>query len=443
MSEWMSDREPNTEEEKPRFNRSKVVRIVISILVAIAMWLYVDLERAPERTMTIRDIPVEFSGENTTLADKNLMLLSGYDTTIDLKIRGPKRELVKMNRDNVRVIASTSSIDSVGVHQLDWTVSFPDGVVRTNVSVEKASLSQITVTVGELYTKEVPVECHVVGEVAEGYFTGDVVLDPEVLTLRAQRDDLLNVSCAKLTVDISGATRSVVQTVDVQLYDYDGNPVENSNIRTNTSLIQAKVPVLTTREVELAVEFSGVPGAAMNSIKCDITPRTVRLNGEADVLDSIDKLVLATLHVDDLELHQQNSYVVTPPDGTWLVNGNEVATADITLEGIEEKSLTATSIEFDKLPSGLYAIAPDGGLTVRLWGLSEEIEAVTAENLRVIADMSAVTGQGTVTVPVTVTISGFNDVTVRGTYELTVTVTDVAPTVPETTEGAAASHPAA
>lgn len=443
MSEWMSDREPNTEEEKPRFNRSKVVRIVISILVAIAMWLYVDLERAPERTMTIRDIPVEFSGENTTLADKNLMLLSGYDTTIDLKIRGPKRELVKMNRDNVRVIASTSNIDSVGVHQLDWTVSFPDGVVRTNVSVEKASLSQITVTVGELYTKEVPVECHVVGEVAEGYFTGDVVLDPEVLTLRAQRDDLLNVSCAKLTVDISGATRSVVQTVDVQLYDYDGNPVENSNIRTNTSLIQAKVPVLTTREVELAVEFSGVPGAAMNSIKCDITPKTVRLNGEADVLDSIDKLVLATLHVDDLELHQQNSYVVTPPDGTWLVNGNEVATADITLEGIEEKSLTATSIEFDKLPSGLYAIAPDGGLTVRLWGLSEEIEAVTAENLRVIADMSAVTGQGTVTVPVTVTISGFNNVTVRGTYELTVTVTDVAPTVPETAEGAAASHPAA
>lgn len=443
MSEWMSDREPNTEEEKPRFNRSKVVRIVISILVAIAMWLYVDLERAPERTMTIRDIPVEFSGENTTLADKNLMLLSGYDTTIDLKIRGPKRELVKMNRDNVRVIASTSSIDSVGVHQLDWTVSFPDGVVRTNVSVEKASLSQITVTVGELYTKEVPVECQVVGEVAEGYFTGDVVLDPEVLTLRAQRDDLLNVSCAKLTVDISGATRSVVQTVDVQLYDYDGNPVENSNIRTNTSLIQAKVPVLTTREVELAVEFSGVPGAAMNSIKCDITPKTVRLNGEADVLDSIDKLVLATLHVDDLELHQQNSYVVTPPDGTWLVNGNEVATADITLEGIEEKSLTATSIEFDKLPSGLYAIAPDGGLTVRLWGLSEEIEAVTAENLRVIADMSAVTGQGTVTVPVTVTISGFNDVTVRGTYELTVTVTDVAPTVPETAEGAAASHPTA
>ena len=195
MSERISDTNngtANSEARTPRFNRSKTVQVIISILVALALWVYVDVEKAPERTKTIRDVPVEFSGENTTLADKNLMLLSGYDTTIDLTIRGPKRELVKMSRDNVRVIASTSSIDSVGVHQLDWTVSFPDGVVRTNVSVEKASLSQITVTVGELYTKEVPVECQVIGEVAEGYFTGDVVLDPEVLTLRAQRDDLLN-----------------------------------------------------------------------------------------------------------------------------------------------------------------------------------------------------------------------------------------------------------
>ena len=52
---------------------------------------------------------------------------------------------------------------------------------------------------------------------------------------------------------------------------------------------------------------------------------------------------------------------------------------------------------------------------------------ITEENLRVTADMSAVTGPGTITVPVTVTVSGFSDVTVRGTYELTLTVTDTPP----------------
>ena len=41
--------------------------------------------------------------------------------------------------------------------------------------------------------------------------------------------------------------------------------------------------------------------------------------------------------------------------------------------------------------------------------------------------MSTVTGQGSFTVPVTVTVSGFSDVTVRGTYELTLTITDTPP----------------
>ena len=37
MSEWISDREPSTKEEKPQFNRSKTVQIIISILVAGAV----------------------------------------------------------------------------------------------------------------------------------------------------------------------------------------------------------------------------------------------------------------------------------------------------------------------------------------------------------------------------------------------------------------------
>ena len=404
-------------------NKQRAAQLILSILIAVALWIYLDTELVTKTTLDVKNIPVEFADEHTTLADRGFMLLSGYDTTVDLKLEGSRNVLYELNEKAIRVVADTSSITSTGTQTLNYTVYYP----RNGITTKSASADNITVTVGELYTKEIPVECEIVGEVAEGYFTGETVLDPEVLTLRAQRDDLLNISCAKLTVDISGATRSVVQTVDVQLYDYNGNPVENGNIRTNASLIQAKVPVLTTKEVELAMEFEGVPGAAMNSISCEITPKTVRLNGEADVLASIDKLVLATLHVDDLALHQQSSYVVTPPDGTWLVNGNEVAAVEITLEGISETVVTVNEAVFDKLPNGMYAAMPSGGLSVRLWGLSEEIEEITEENLRVTADMSAVTGPGTITVPVTVTVSGFSDVTVRGTYELTLTVTDTPP----------------
>ena len=422
--------------EQGGFSRRKALQVVISILVAIAVWVYVDVEKAPDRTKTIRDIPVEFSGESTTLADKNLMLLSGYDTTVDLTIKGPKRELVKISKDNVRLVASTSSIDSVGVHTLRWDPIYPDGVQSSSLTVDWASKYKVTVTVGELYTKEVPVNCTVTGQVADGYFTGETVLDPTSLVLRGQRDDLLNVAYAKLTVNISGATRSVIQTESVQLYDNDDNPVDNGNIRTNASLIQAKVPVLTTKEVSLAVELSGVPGSAGQSIKTTITPSSVRLIGEADVLENIDEIVLATLYIEDLDIWQQNSYVVTAPDGTWLANSNEVATVEITMEGIEEMTVTVDTFSYTNVPSGLYPEIT-GGLDVRLWGLADELAKMDAAALTAMADLSGITEPGSYRVPVTVTISGYRDVAVKGSYEVTVYITDTepAPVPPADTDG--------
>lgn len=422
--------------EKGGFSRRKALQVVISILVAIAVWVYVDVEKAPDRTKTIRDIPVEFSGESTTLADKNLMLLSGYDTTVDLTIKGPKRELVKISKDNVRLVASTSSIDSVGVHTLRWDPIYPDGVQSSSLTVDWASKYKVTVTVGELYTKEVPVNCTVTGQVADGYFTGETVLDPTSLVLRGQRDDLLNVAYAKLTVNISGATRSVIQTESVQLYDNDDNPVDNGNIRTNASLIQAKVPVLTTKEVSLAVELSGVPGVAGQSIKTTVTPTSVRLIGEADVLENINEIVLATLYIEDLDLWQQNSYVVTAPDGTWLANSNEVATVEITMEDIEEMTVTVDTFSYTNVPSGLYPEIT-GGLDVRLWGLADELAEMDAAALTAMADLSGITEPGSYRVPVTVTISGYRDVAVKGSYEVTVYITDTepAPVPPADTDG--------
>ena len=425
--------------EKSGVSRNKVLQVIASILVAVAIWVYVDVEKAPERTKTIRDTPVEFSGESTTLADKNLMLLSGYDTTVDLTIKGTKRELVKINKDNVRLVASTSSIDSVGVHTLRWDVVYPDGVQSSALSVDWASKYKVTVTVGELYTKEVPVNCVVTGTVADGYFTGETVLDPTTLVLRGQRDDLLNVAYAKLTVDISDATRSVIQTESVQLYDNDDNPVDNSNIRTNASLIQAKVPVLTTKEVSLAVELSGVPGSAGQSIKTTITPSSVRLIGEADVLENIDEIVLATLYIEDLDIWQQNSYVVTAPDGTWLANSNEVATVEITMEGIEEKTVTVDTFSYTNVPSGLYAEVQDT-LDVRLWGLSEELAELKADAITATVDLSSVTETGSCRVPVTVTVSGYRDVAVKGSYEVTVYVTDTQPEPEPEPDGGLTSH---
>ena len=199
----------------------KALRIIGSILVAIALWIYVDTVTSPEVTLKVKNVPVEFSGEDTTLADRGLLLLSGYDTTGDLVIKGPRNELRKLDRSKIRIVANTSNIKEAGSQTLTYEVVFPDNIRRGKLTVDSASIYSITVTVGELDSKEVPIQCEIVGSVADGYMAGELTLDPEVLLLRGQRDDLLNVSYAKVRLDITGADKTVVQALEFELYDHN------------------------------------------------------------------------------------------------------------------------------------------------------------------------------------------------------------------------------
>ena len=144
-----------------KIKSGKVLRIALAILVAVAVWLYVDSVKAPDVRVKANNIPVEFSGENDTLADKGLMILSGYDTTIDLTLKGPRKVLWKLDKSEIRIVADTSGISDTGVKTLRYNVVYPDAVSGSQIKVENASAFTVTVTVGELSTKKVPARCSV------------------------------------------------------------------------------------------------------------------------------------------------------------------------------------------------------------------------------------------------------------------------------------------
>ncbi len=399
------------------------LRIVISILVAIAVWLYVDIGQATSVKTRVRDVPVEFAYENSVLADRGLMLLSGYDTTIDLKIEGPRRELWKLDKDAIRIVADTSSITETGVQALNYQVVFPDNISRNDLKVE-ASAYTVTVTVGELYTKEVPVYCDVTGELEKGFYGEAVILDPAELILRGQRDDLLNISYAKIILDVSGASKTVVQGINYTLYDYNDVPVDNQRIRTSTKMIQATLPVYTTKEVPLSINYIEVPGSTVDTMDCTIVPSSVILAGDKTVLESISEIVLGEIYLQDLKPSQTFVYPISVPEGTTLVSGESEATATIVVTGVSEKTMAVAAFILPNAPEGYQVTPVTESLNIVLRGLTKEIESLKAENLIVTADLSSISATGNYTVPVTVEVSGFDNVSAKGGYQIIVRVTE-------------------
>lgn len=406
----------------------KVVQIVLAVLITLALWCYMEFYDSPNSELVIKDIPVEFTNEDTILAENGLMLLSGYDTTVDLTLEGKRWVLMKLDPSKVRIVADTSSIASAGVQTLNYSWILPNGISPSDVSVKSRSIYNITVTVGTLYSKPVPVEVEVKGQVADGYFTGDITIDPQTLTLRAEREDMLNVHHAKVTVNLAGATSTLIETLEYTLYDANDVPVYNDNIRASTKLIQVTVPVRTTKTVPLEMEMVGTE--LMKSVDVKITPASVTLVGEGSTLDTISKITLDRIYVEDLVpgLNGPYTYTIKLPAGVTTTDGTSEAVVTVAIDGTTEGTVTLDTINCEGVADGLRAEVREP-LEVMLWGDEDEIQKVTAADIHARVDVSSITEEGDYVLPVTVTASSESGVTVRGSYEVTVHVTrrDTAP----------------
>jgi YbbR domain-containing protein len=400
-------------------NGSVALRVVISILVAIAIWLYVDVGQATNVKTDVRDIPVDFSGENGILADRNLMLVSGYDTTIDLSLEGPRSTLMKMDKNQIRIVADTSGITETGVQSLSYSVYYPDNVSRNSITILRASAYTITVTVGELSTKEIPIHCTIQGDIADGFFSEAVRMDPSVLVLRGQRDDLINVSYAAVELDASGAETDVVQTLTYKLYDYNNIEVVNENIRTDVKTVQATLPIKTSKTVPLVIHFEEAPGSTTATMMCTLAPASsVLLTGARDTLASIDSIVLDTIYLQDLEPYQSFEYTLSAPEGVTLPEDIKKVTATIVVTGVSERTVTTSAFNFINVPEGYTATAVTEELEILIRGLTDSVEEVLPEDIVITASLSDITREGNYTVPVQVTLPDHPDVGAKGKYQI-------------------------
>ncbi len=408
-------------EKKSNKNR-KVAQIIVAVLITLALWIYMEVYVSPESTVEVDDIPVEFTNEDTILAENGLMLLSGYDTTVDLRLKGARKDLMWLDTSKIRLVANTGTITSPGVQTLRYDIFFPDDFPSTKASVDWRSLYNITVNVGQLYSKEVPIEVEVKGQVADGYFRDDVSIDPQVLTLRAEREDMLNIKYAKVTVNLAGATSTLIETLEYTLYDYNDVPVYNDNIRSNIKLIQVTVPVRTTKTVPLIMNLVGTE--LMESVDVDIRPSSITLVGEGSTLAGISEVTLDKIYVEDLVpgMNGPYSYTIKLPDGVTTSDGTKEAVVTVAINGTTEGTVTVNNVTCEGVADGLKAEVRDP-LEVSIWGNEAEVAAATADSVRVRVDLSEITEPGEYILPVTVTAIEGSGITVRGAYKVTVHVT--------------------
>lgn len=424
--------------ERKKMDRQKAMYLALSCLVAVTLWIFVDLTGdngdAKKVEIDINNIPIEYLNTDTVLAQRGLMLLEeGTTQTVNVKLTASTRwNSTSLDRSAVRATVDLADVTETGTQRLNITILYPDGT--EGISKKSSSPSMATVNIGELYHKEVEVRCERVGTVAEGYSAGELELSPSVLEIRGQKENIDPVSYVKVVLNYDDATSTITQELDFQYYDANDQLLSGDGIHPTVDKITATLPVNVTKELTLTMNFIQSPGARLTNTVWDIEPRSILVSGDADLLKDVETIVLDDFDLASLDSNTRYSYTIPLPEGCENLSGVTKATLTISFKDMKSAPVTTTRIQCENVPEGKVADVLTEQLTVVIYGTSADVDAVTGSDLLAVADLTDFgSAAGTYTVPVEIR-SQRGDLGISGTYQIRVTLRDTQDEEPDQNE---------
>ena len=406
---------------------NKLLYIGLSLLIAVIFWFFVDSEQGHNTTQTYYNIPVEFIGETDTLPSRGLMLTTGADATVDLELRGPRTVISDLSREDITLQVDLTSITATGTFSMTYDLLLPDEIPRSSVTTERASRSTITVTIEELFEKTVPVKVSVAGEVADGYIymAERMIAEPSELTLSGREEDVDQVVSAQVMLDLSGATSSVNQEFDYILLDGQGNEVSGENITISSRRIEISAPVYLVKTLELTVDFTESPGSALEDLQdWYLGVTSIEVAGEAANLEGVDDILLATVDLSTLLSDTEMPLEITIPAGCVNISGITSTTLTILFKDtLETRAFTVSNISAIGLSQTQNFSRMTNSVEVLLRRDAQELEQVTADDIRIVVDLTPYEDNGTYSVPAVVLVDGHSNVGAVGTYSVACRIT--------------------
>ena len=395
---------------------NRIVYLALSLLLAIVFWLYVDDWLGSTTTKELTGIPVEFIGAEDTLPSRGLMLTEGEDTTMDVKLSGPRTVISGLDKNDLIIQVNLTNVTAVGTFSYPWTW---DVVIAGNlrdksgISLEKASLSTVTFQVSPLYSKQVSVSVNVNGEVADGhiYMAERLAADPSVLTLSGKEEDVDQVESARIAVDLTDANATLQREFAYELLDADGNVVENDKIRVSDRRVLVTAPVYIVKDLALKVKFKESPGSREENIRWDLEYDTITVAGEPASLENVNEILL-----DEIDLSKVLSddglepLEIGIPAGCVNLSGFTTTKISIRFRGLDTRTFTATNITAVNISEGQIFSKMTNSVDVMLRGPASELDQVTPEDIRIVVDLAEFYSNGTFSSPAIVLVDGHDQV---------------------------------
>jgi len=407
--------------KKENKKKSKLIYVLLSIAASIFLWVYVVTVVSTEKSETFYNIPVTFTGLEA-LRNEKLMVSEGLNTTVNIRLTGRRVQIEELNKDNILVTVDVSKINAPGTYNRNYSVSFPTLPQTSGITEENRQPQTIPITVEELLTMEIPVSVVFQGTMAEDYALENMVPSFESISVTGTAERVRNIAEARIVITDKELSKTTSSHRSYSLLDYDGKPVDTRDLVVDEETVNVTVNVVKYKEIPLIMEFNPGGGATEANVDWKADPPTIVVSGDESLLDQYNYILLSTQNLSALVADTTETYPIRIPDG--LTNETGVAEAKVTmkLNGLNTTKITVTRFDLINVPSGFHAEAVTKSLDITVRGTPQDVNSITASNLRVIVNLSTISAaKGTYKIEnVLVNLDGHPDSGIMGTYTIMV-----------------------
>ena len=396
----------------------KLIAKILCVLAAIILWFYVVMTDTTTDEKVFSGISVDIRGRDRIEDTLGLTIISGYDLTVDVTVKGPRADINRLTVDDVKAYIDMKTIDGAGEYTLPIRTSLPNGITAGSLSA-----NYMTVYVDKRTTISVPVKI-VTSQVIEADFTmGTPEPSIETVNVSGPEEVLRTIDHAEASFDLGRVSKTLISTGKLTLVDANGNEINDPYVRLQTSEVTVRFPVYIYRDFDLKVDTKYGYYDSTNS-RITISPASIQVRGDPDVISSMDSVSLGQIDEKKITGDETKAMAIMLPDGVENLSGTTTATVTITQIGTTTKKLNVTDINVVN-PNGLEYTLERNSLTVTFRGTKTMLDMLSSRNVSLTLDLGYLNKtSGTVSVPVTVnvqsTLSG--KVYEIGDYSMNVTI---------------------
>ena len=378
---------------------------ILAVFISILLWLIVINVSDPVSDTSYSDIPLTVVNADSITSQGKVYDITS-DDTVSISVSAKRSILDSLGKDNFKAIVDLSQTENVAV------------------SVEDKLAKQFVIT---------PV---ITGEPEEGYVTGDVTTAENIIRISGAQSVVSAIKKVTAEVSVAGLSNSINTSVDLRLYDENGDLIKDTNLTKNISTVAVSVQILATKELPLKFNYSGEPAegyCVSGELTSDV--ESVMVAGRASVLSSMSVLEVAAAAVNVDGMSQTTKVPVTIarylPEGISLIS-EDVETVNVTvpIERIITNTYTLDkkNITMQNLPDTLEAeiLGASDTIDVDLTGIASVMNSVGVRSLTLkatvdwekymeeaeLADLSAGTYRVTLTFALPDGVSVDRDITI-------------------------------